>query len=170
MKAGSKTRKGSRDRQWPRMDEGITGPPTAPFGQPRGREGLSSASLGRGHKVSKVWKQVRAATADFFRRVVTTQASCRQESQTSLSPELKKPSPLSKHQVTSQAAGLGLYRGPLCLTGKHHIPWTEKTWAQHSLTPLKLMSLQPGSESKGTCCQVWWHELIPRSHKVEGEN
>lgn len=54
--------------------------------------------------------------------------------------------------------------------GKHHIPWTEKTWAQHSLTPLKLMFLQPGSGSKGTCCRVWWHELIPRSHKVEGEN
>lgn len=54
--------------------------------------------------------------------------------------------------------------------GKHHIPWTEKAWAQHSLTPLKLMSLQPGSGSKGTCCWVWGHELIPRSHKVEGEN
>lgn len=55
-------------------------------------------------------------------------------------------------------------------TGKHRIPWTEKTWVQHSLTPLKLMSLQPGSGSKGTSCRVWGHELIPRSHKVEGEN
>lgn len=80
--------------------------------------------------------------------------------------------PLSKHQVTSWAPGLCLYiKGSFMPSaGKHHIPWTEKTWAQHSLTPLKLMSLQPGSGSKGTSCWVWWHELIPRSHKVEGEN